>query len=119
MGNRSLRVNELLQREVSEFVHRNLRSEAVAVTISSVETSSDYKSATVYFSLLTGAERADEMTALLNRHAQAINQHLRRTITLRNIPRIEFRHDPSMERGSRILHILDDIDEEQRRRSRS
>jgi ribosome-binding factor A len=57
------------------------------------------------------------MEALLNGHAQAINQELRHAITLRNIPRIRFRHDLSMERGSRVLQMLDEIDAEQKRRS--
>lgn len=116
MGNRHLRVNELLKREISQYVHRNLQSQAAAVTISDVETTSDYKNATVFFSVVGDANRVLEVEELLNDHAQAINQELRRTITLRNIPRIRFRHDASLERGTRILQLLDEIDQEQKER---
>ncbi len=116
MSNRNLRVNELLKREVGGFILRQLGREAVGVTITDVESSGDYKHATVYFSLVVEPARASEVEALLNRHAQAVNQHLRAAITLRNIPRIRFKHDTSMDRGSRILRILDGIDEEQRSR---
>jgi len=116
MGNRNLRVNELLKREVSQFIHRHLGTEVVGVTISDVQASSDYKSATVYFSMVGDAATAQEMERRLDSCAQEINQELRRTITLRNIPRLHFRHDTSMERGSRILSLLDEIDAEQKRR---
>ncbi|MBE2213301.1 MAG: 30S ribosome-binding factor RbfA [Opitutaceae bacterium] len=116
MGNRTLRVNELLKREVSQFIHRELGSAVVGVTITDVAASSDYKSATVYFSMVGDATTTGAMESRLNDCAQEINQHLRHTITLRNIPRIRFKHDISMERGSRILQMLDEIDAEQKRR---
>ena len=116
MGNRNLRVNELLKREVSLYVHRRLQTEAVGVTITDVESTADFKAATVYFSVIGDAEHGASMAALLNRHAQAINQELRRTITLRNIPRLRFQHDLSMERGNRVLQMLDEIESEQKNR---
>jgi ribosome-binding factor A len=116
MSNRNLRVNELLQREISQFVHRELRSEAVNVTITGVQTSNDFKSATVYFSLVSKSGDGPAMETLLNSHAQAINQELRRTITLRNIPRIRFQFDASMVRGDRVLRLLDEIEAEQKQR---
>ena len=118
MSTRLLRVNQLLHREISQYVHRRLQSEAVRVTIASVETTSDFKSATVYFSMIGSAEEGPAMEVLLNEHAQAINQELRRTITLRNIPRIRFAHDASLERGDRILRLLDEVEAEQKRRPR-
>jgi ribosome-binding factor A len=117
MGNRNLRVNELLKQEVSDFIHRHLRSEAVAVTVTDVETTKDFRSATVFFSLVGDAAQGPAMEALLDQHAQEINQALRRVLTLRNIPRIRFRHDRSMERGARVLRLLDEIDAEQKRRA--
>jgi ribosome-binding factor A len=117
MGNRNLRVNELLKREVSQFIHRNLQSQAVAVTVTEVETTSDFRSATVFFSLVSDPSQGPAMEALLNEHAQEINQELRHAITLRNIPRIRFRHDLSMERGCRVVQLLDEIEAEQKRRT--
>ena len=117
MGNRSARVNELLQREVSLYIHGRLQSEMVDVTVTDVESTSDFKSATVFFSLVADPSRAGEIERRLNGEAQAINQHLRKVITLRNIPRIRFKYDESMARGSHILQLLDEIDEEQKGRS--
>jgi ribosome-binding factor A len=117
MGNRTLRVNELLKREVSQFIHRELGSAVVGVTVTDVQSSSDFKSATVFFSMVGDTTETSAMEHRLNERAQDINQELRRTITLRNIPRIRFKHDTSMERGARILHLLDQIDEEQKKRN--
>jgi ribosome-binding factor A len=116
MGNRTLRVNELLLREVSQYVHRQLQAEAVRVTIASVETSNDFKSAIAYFSMLGKPEEGPAMEVLLNRHAQTINQELRRTITLRNIPRIRFKLDDALERGVRVLRLLDELETDQKKR---
>jgi ribosome-binding factor A len=116
MGNRNLRVNELLKREVSIFVHRHLRTEATGVTITEAETTNDDKSATIYFSVIGDEKQGLKMQSLLNKHAQSINQELRKVITLRNIPRIRFKHDKSLERGTRILGILDEIESEQKLR---
>ena len=116
MGNRNLRVNELLQREISQYVHRRLQSEAVRVTITAVETTNDYKAAVVYFSLVGSADDGPAMEALLNQHAQPINQELRRTITLRNIPRVRFQFDGSMVRADRVLRLLEEIESEQKNR---
>ena len=119
MSNRNLRVNELLQREISQFVHRELQTEAVRVTITSVDTTNDYKSATAFFSMIGAEAEGPAMEVLLNSHAQAINQELRRTITLRNIPRIRFKFDGSMVRADRVLRLLDEIETEQKNRPKS
>jgi ribosome-binding factor A len=116
MGNRNLRVNELLKREVSMFVHRHLQSEAVSVTITEAETANDYKTATIYFSVIGDEQEGARMQVLLNKHAQAVNQELRKVIVLRNIPRIRFKHDQSLERGTRILGIMDEIQTEEKSR---
>lgn len=116
MSNRNLRVNELLQREISQYVHRQLQSEAARVTITAVEATNDYKSAIAFFSMIGAPEEGPAMEALLNRHAQAVNQELRRTITLRNIPRIRFKFDGSMVRANRVLRLLDELETEQKTR---
>ncbi len=119
MGNRSLRVNELLKREVSQFIHRRFGAEVVGVTVTDVHASAEFKTATAYFSMVGDATTTTAMEHRLNDCAQEINQELRRTITLRNIPRIRFKHDTSMERGSRILKMLDEIDAEEKKRNPS
>jgi ribosome-binding factor A len=73
----------------------------------------------VYFSLALPGSDGTAMEALLNSHAQAVNQELRRTITLRNIPRIRFQYDASLIRGDRVLRLLDEIEAEQKNRPSS
>ena len=52
MSKRISRVNELLQRELSEQLRLRYRSQAVKITISEVETSPDLRNATIYYSVL-------------------------------------------------------------------
>jgi ribosome-binding factor A len=52
MSNRLLRVNELLQREISSYLRRKHGSESVSITITSVEVTGDLREAKVYYSVV-------------------------------------------------------------------
>ena len=52
MSNRLLRVNELMQREISAHLRRKHASESVAITITSVEVTGDLREAKVYYSVV-------------------------------------------------------------------
>jgi len=49
MSNRILRVNELMQREISTYLHSRYSSESVGITISGVDTTGDLREAKVFF----------------------------------------------------------------------
>jgi ribosome-binding factor A len=52
MGNRNLRVSELIKREISDILHTHMRAEAVMITITGVDVSPDHRNAEVFFSVL-------------------------------------------------------------------
>ena len=63
MKHRLLRVNELLKRELSSLIAREITFENALVTINQVDVTSDLKSAHVYVSILgEGAGDRDETT---------------------------------------------------------
>ncbi|SVB47181.1 uncharacterized protein METZ01_LOCUS200035, partial [marine metagenome] len=52
MGQRTQRVNELIKREISSYLHIRYRSESVYWTITDVSVSADLRNGTVAYSVL-------------------------------------------------------------------
>ena len=112
VSKRISRVNELLQREISEQLHCRYRSAATRITISSVETSSDLRKARIYYSVIGEESDIREARALFRRVGKDIHRQVSRHIILKYFPSLEFIHDLSMERGVRMLGLLDQLDDE-------
>ena len=48
---RIIRVNELLKRAISDYLHQHFTAESVSITITQVKATDDLKTADVYFSV--------------------------------------------------------------------
>ncbi|KAF3435808.1 hypothetical protein FNV43_RR22900 [Rhamnella rubrinervis] len=83
-------------------------------TISDVEVSSDLQVVKVYVSVF-GDERGKEIAiAGLKSKAKYVRSELGRRMKLRLTPEIRFIEDESLERGSRVIAILDRIKDEKK-----
>ena len=111
MSKRITRVNELLQREISEQLHQRYRGEATPITISSVDTSSDLRSARIYYSVIGDAAAVDKAQDLFRRVGRDLRERVKKRVILKYFPNFEFCYDPSMERGAYINELLDDLNE--------
>ncbi|MGH7943586.1 MAG: 30S ribosome-binding factor RbfA [Opitutaceae bacterium] len=110
MSNRTIRVNELVQREISDILRKRYQSEAVAVTITEVRVSPDLRDARVFVSIIGDAERAAGKLKWLRSKAPEIREEVSRRIVLKYLPKFEYVLDESAIRGSRILQVLDQIE---------
>ena len=110
MSNRTVRVNELVQREISDILRKHYQSEAVAVTITEVRVSPDLRDARVFVSVVGNAEVAAEKMRWLRSKASAIREEVGRRIVLKYLPRFEYVLDESAVRGARILQVLDELE---------
>jgi len=115
MGQRSVRVNELLKREISQILHTRYQTEAVAITISDVDISPDLRNGSVYYSVIGNEAVAREAQRFFARNATEIKHYVGKTVTLKYLPKLRFIQDDSLERGSRMMDILDEIEEEDTR----
>ena len=112
MSQRISRINELLQREVSEQMRRYYRSETAAITISDVDCSTDLRNAKIYFSVLGDEEQIQEAEKLFRRIGKDLRQRESKHVILKYFPRFDYIYDPSLERGAGINEILDQLDME-------
>jgi len=93
VSNRTIRVNELLQRELSDILRKRYQTESVAITIAEVRVAPDLRDARVFIS-----------------KAADIREQISRRIVLKFLPKFEYILDHSAIRGARILNVIDEIE---------
>jgi ribosome-binding factor A len=109
MKHRQLRVNELVKRQLSAIITREINFEGVLVSINAVDVTPDLKSAHVFVSIL-GAAAATRVIDKLEAHRPALQAELSRHVVLKYTPHLIFHIDDSIERGTRVLKILQDLE---------
>ena len=109
MKHRLLRVNELLKRELSTIIAREIVFDNALVTVNHVDATPDLKNAHVFVSVL-GSEKAENVMKKLEKHRPAFQSELARRVTMKFTPHLIFHLDESIARGSRIVEILQQID---------
>lgn len=112
MSRRSERVNELLREEISAIVQRELKDPRLGglISITSVETSPDFRHARVFVSVLGSEDEGASSLAALNAGARFIRHALRdRLESLRTVPELSFRVDTSIAEGARMSALLDQV----------
>lgn len=119
MSTRTLRVNELIQRELSDILRKRYKDEAVAITITGVQVSPDLHEGKVFVAV-TGDEE-DEIKSLrwLRQNTKEFRFELGRRIVLKHMPHFTYSIDISTARGNRILSILDEIEAQEKARKES
>ena len=105
-----VRVNELLRRELSEQLHTTYRSESVMITITDVDISPDLRTGVVYYSVLGGKEESRKARNLFRRIAGPLRQAAIKRVLIKYTPFLKYVEDTSMQRGTRTVELLDDIE---------
>ena len=108
MKHRLLRVNEVVKRELSLLITREMNFEQGLVSINQVDVTSDLRNAHVFVSVLgtTGTSVINQLEA----HRAALQSGLARHVTLKYTPHLVFHLDDSIERGTRVIEIMQEID---------
>ena len=106
------RVRELLKREIGEALRRELPvGEAGLVSVNDVTVSGDLQSAVVYVSILGSASQQKLGWELLLRQRKRIQTLVGHSIILKYTPQLRFVLDESIEKGNRVLKILDQLEQ--------
>lgn len=108
---RSVRVGELIQQELSDIMLRGLRDPRVGfVTLMSVDVTTDLRIAKVYFTVM--GEDAD--VAQTQKGLESASAYLRRELgkrlKLRHVPELTFIFDKSVAYGNHIEKIIQQIE---------
>lgn len=107
---RSLRVAELLQRELAILVQRYTRdSDMGLITLSAIDVSPDLKNAKIFITCMDNTVDVEEIVFKLNEQAGQFRHELGKLITLRVIPKLNFQFDYSLERANRLSTLIDSL----------
>lgn len=106
---RSQRVSDLLREEIADIIFHKLKDPRIGfVTVTGADVTDDLKMAFVYISILKEEEKKTTLD-ILNSAKSFIRFELSKRLKLKFIPSIEFRLDSSIEYGSRIENLLNEI----------
>jgi ribosome-binding factor A len=110
MSLRLLRVCELIKRELGMIIGREIKFEAPLVSVRAVDITPDLKNAHVFISAIGTKWQKEEALKELNEKRQHLQHELARRIILKYTPLLHFELDESIERGTRVLSLLDEIE---------
>ena len=109
---RTLRVGELIKREIADIVCREMKDPKVGfVTVSSVDVTKDLRTAFVRVSVMGDEERRQEAVRSLNSAVGFIQKELSTRVRLRYMPKLQFRLDMSIDHFMHISELLAEIRE--------
>lgn len=110
MSGRTERLDELLREEISAVLSRDVQDPRIGfVTVTRVEVTRDLSHATVWVSIIGTADERRESMRGLERAMPFVRGRLA-PLRLRRIPQLHVRYDESVERGTRVLRLLDELE---------
>ena len=114
MAHRIERVNSLIRQEISELLQRQVKDPRLGtfVVVTEVATSPDLKYARVFVSHIASEEERRETMDVLTAASGFFRRELTKRLDLSRIPELKFQWDDSIERGDRILQLIDRVSEE-------
>src|ERR1700677_1609577 len=111
MSLRLERVRELLKREIGEVIRRELPVGDVGlINVNDVNVAPNLKNATVFIGVLGGQAQKKRAMEALDKSRKRIQGLLGRAVILKYTPRLRFVLDDSIERGNKVLRILEDLE---------
>ncbi|MET1116037.1 MAG: 30S ribosome-binding factor RbfA [Comamonas sp.] len=103
--NRSFKVSDQIQRDLSELIARELKDPRVGmITLQGVEVTPDYAHAKVFFSILTGDP--DQTLEGLNQAAGFLRAGLFKRLHIHTVPTLHFVYDRTTERASDMNALI-------------
>lgn len=109
------RVASLIQQEISDMLLHGIKDDRVGagmVSVTDVEVSGDLQHAKIYVSIYGSDEARAETMAGLKSATGYVRRELGQRIRLRRTPEVVFIEDRALERGDRMLTLLNQLSQE-------
>jgi ribosome-binding factor A len=111
MTQRTDRIDELLRQEIGAIIAKEIGDPRVGfVTITDVQTTPDLSHAQVWASVIGTAEEREAAFRALGHAMPFIRRALGTRLSLRRIPELHLRADETLERGTRVLRLLSELE---------
>ena len=114
MTRRTLRINELLRREISQLLSQQIKDPRLSglVSITQADTSPDLRNATVSVSVMGNQEDKEAAIRGLTSASGFLRKELYLRLTLKHVPQLKFVLDDSMEHAQHMLQLMDRLVDE-------
>ncbi len=110
MTARTDRVDELLRREMGAILARDVEDPRIGfATIISVETTPDLRHAKVLVSVIGQPDERRTALTAMGRAMPFVRHELGKRLRIKRIPEFHLELDDTLERGTRVLHLLDEL----------
>ena len=105
-------VRKALMKEISDILFREIKDPQICgmVSITDVDVSSDNSAARVFYSVYGNDEVKEKTSKALERHVGQIRHEVGKRIRLRKTPSLLFIMDDSMERGAKMMELINKIE---------
>ena len=104
------RVGEQIKKELSQLIQSELKDPRIGfITVTGVELTNDLSQARVFLSVLGTDEQKEETLKALARGTGFLRSELGKRIRFRHTPELLFKFDNSIEYGSQIESLLNNI----------
>jgi len=115
VAHRIERVNNLIRREISELLQRQVKDPRLGdfVAVTRVSTSADLRHAKIFVSRTGSDKEKREILGVLIAASQFFRGKLAKRLKLRRIPELSFQWDDSIERGAHLLELIDRISKDE------
>jgi ribosome-binding factor A len=108
-GARMRRINEVLREVVGAAISSDLSDPRIGfVTVTSVETSPDLRTAKVYVSVLGSDQDREETLAGLRSSHGVLQTRIAAETRMKRTPTLTFHYDETIEQGVRISQLLEE-----------
>lgn len=114
---RVARVAELVKREVSQLLFSGIKDDRVGmgmVSVTDVDVSGDLQHAKIFVSIYGTDEARAETMAGLKSATGYVRSELGQRLRLRRTPEIVFVEDRSIERGTKVLSLINRLSQERK-----
>jgi len=113
-GKRAVRVGDQILKEIALLLLNRVKDPRVqGVTMTGINLSNDLKLARVYFSVMGNKSEIERALAGLNSAKGFIKREIGLRMQLRYVPEIKFLHDASLESGSHLDRIFEEIQKDE------
>ena len=111
MTRRIERVNNLFRHEISELLQRQVKDPRLGnfVAVTEVSISPDLRYARIFVSHIGSEEERRETLSALAAASGFFRRELAKRIRIRYIPELSFQWDDSIERGTHLLELIDQV----------
>jgi ribosome-binding factor A len=111
VSHRIERINQLIRQEISDLLRHEIKDPRLSkfIAVTEVAISPDLRHARVYISFISSQQEKQAALDALAGASNFLRKEMARKLRLRRIPELSFHWDDSIERGTHIMGLIDQV----------